>query len=845
MSKLAPLSRRSRLMVAVLGVALVLSVVAALLITRVNSYINSYLLNQVAAQAESYTVSVQESLQKALSNLAVTGEKLPILDEVTSAAEFLQSGGSFTTGLQDAEDHSATRRLLPRGEYPEINSAFKGNSAVGYHRETGLLFAVPVYNGSSAVKFVLYGHYAAPAERNIFLPKSFGGRGIVCLRTVEGAMAVSPQNQERYEELMHDDEIIKAIDSLSHRLDRRESEARFVSSKSGNFYIFEGMVPHTRLMVSGIVSADYLNSHFSGLTTIFLAVFSVLLVLIAGGQLMMHLSYIRAERKIFLEEQRDFVERCLKSMSAPVIEIVDLSHTIAQSSENEEIRRQAAAIDERSREILNSIEQLRQEAQLQQELPEAEEHLYTVSNLVEASFLGMETAVPKPQLRLAPGMPAMLLGDEQSIGRLLNSTLRLGERSAPRSITLKFETEPVNESRVRLIAEVAVRGGSFDAQAVANLQNTLQNRALKLTELDSGTMAFVQGCRLMENMGGEYSLGTLSGGGFDYKFEIEQGIKPQSTAHRAEPGGKAEAQAQALEQGDDLSWRSLALILESKADKAAAEASRLKSRGISPEVCTDRLRALQALKMRRYGMLMVNAAMLSDAELLELNELRSGSGKHKSTHLVVYGRPISEQLKELLSRGGTVDVVHVEGAKPKVKSAAPAAPAPSPAPAQVPAAAAVSVEESTSESDEVVSLEDEKASGMGFKKSQGLKFAAGNEALYQKFKLMFAQSAHKRLEKVQRNFESQSWSKYASQVGALGKAAASVGAQRLSAQCQELERAARDILTEVSPPAKKVSYITIHHNEMIDLLKDTIAFIEENQAGALPGQSPAAQGPSS
>ncbi len=790
-------------------VSLVLLACALGAIKGLDYILMKYCSHEVESRVESAARTSADRMQTVFDNLESFAGMLAHLSSLSEAQGLNLSSPFYVGALQDSKDHGYGGPVLKKNDYPEIDDALQGEPALGYYPDKGLLFAVPVAyseENSSLTTFAMYRRYVNRQGRSVFLPSLFENKGLVALYSFgEGELMVA-NSQALYERLNGNEDLHEALLELNMRGDLSEAQAEHVSTSLGDYFVFSVSVPNSPLILCGAINAEYFSGYFKDL---FYAVgigFCALLLIFNLGLLFLHLGGLKREQAL-LQTQRKLVERYAYKVTPPILDLVD-----GQADNPDEAKRRE--LESKGQEILAKTAQLREETIAHLDLVPPSQHEYTLQELLDLTFEDLKHR-DKVKLLLNPNLPEKLYGDPEAISRFFNSFLGLMLRFKPQNLTFQLDGSQPDSKHVNFEVRINTECKALERKLVSGLKQSLQTKTEDLKNLEPHTLGMAIASRIIKDQGGDFSIDALPQGGLILNFSMlqkvldkgEQQFKyqplPPETPRSDEVSEVPEVHGSSRIELSPPSPPPAQIPQETEVEFVSSVPKYTKSEPLlqAPPVpqYTKPEPLLQAPPVPQYTkpeplLQAPPAPKYTQPEPLLQPSPPPQAPAENEPELVAEAAP---KTAEPPRRNAFSKMVSHTEMVPKVQRDGP-----------------------------VITQRDFKASGMSYNRPEALKFAAGNQQLYDKFKKMYAEYAQRKLPLIDAAYSNENWDEYIRLLTGISKGAHSIGALRLVTMSKDLIRAAKNLKATVSSGEKDASFIKIHHAEMMDLLADVIVDIE-------------------
>ena len=149
---------------------IILIFVGVLLNIRLRAMMYEFSEDQVARQAGIIAEKSSATFKSVMDSLnsrshALENQEDEIVQRIMGI--FTHTQGAVTLGLMTADGSPAFGEPASVTDFPALREAFRGNGAISYNAEKGLLFCYPVFHGEN-IKYVLYEIYPVQMLRGRF-----------------------------------------------------------------------------------------------------------------------------------------------------------------------------------------------------------------------------------------------------------------------------------------------------------------------------------------------------------------------------------------------------------------------------------------------------------------------------------------------------------------------------------------------------------------------------------------------------------------------------------------------------------------------------------------------------
>ena len=224
---------------------------------RTQLMMNHTLERTVERQAADLSVMAEERFGQEFQTLTLaagllssslgTPEEARILSELRS----LEHGTSV--GILSVEGNALAGEYLSRWHFLRLPHSFRGNNIVDYCQGKGLLFAVPIRNGSN-IRAVLYRLYSDAVLSEHFTLTNYHPSIRLLLQSKSGLLIIPYRHyDENAKAFFADTGIREAFASLRQQLKTRRSAATYVKHNGKSYFLFTSDLPETDCTVAGYI----------------------------------------------------------------------------------------------------------------------------------------------------------------------------------------------------------------------------------------------------------------------------------------------------------------------------------------------------------------------------------------------------------------------------------------------------------------------------------------------------------------------------------------------------------------------------------------------------------------
>lgn len=528
----------------VLGVATlvgIMLIVGSLLGMKMNKLLIDHMENQVTEHAGLISEQVEQviliqfvqlnNIASALENNADNPER------VLQTVNYEQEGISVGVITLDGEVILGTE--VDSTKYEGIRESFRGNEAVSYSSDSGVMFSVPVYRGEN-VKYVLYKVYDKSVLVDTFGIDCYNGKGQV-LWADEDFEIVIPFMDDVYDlEFLESEEMKAGFATIKEEMNVSTAASTYVKTSNGRYFLFVSEVSTYGIYAVGVVPEKALSEGITYITTLVLWVFGLLLILFIIGGTYLFITAEKAKERDELREAKEEAENANRAKSqflanmsheirTPIHAIMGMNEMVLRESKDEDIRVYASNIKSASENLLDIINGILDFSKVEAGKIEIENSEYSLGGLLN-DLNNIITPMTKEKdldfnIKVDEKLPRVLLGDvgkvRQIIINLLNNAVKYTKEG---EISLVVGGD-VSGEKVDLTVQVKDTGIGIKEDNLDKLFMDFERVDLEENRNIEGTglgLAIVY--RLLQHMGGEIKVSSKYGEGTEFVVNLPQGV---------------------------------------------------------------------------------------------------------------------------------------------------------------------------------------------------------------------------------------------------------------------------------------------------------------------------------
>ena len=531
-------------LLATLFFAVILLVVGALFQQRMSELLIHYTENQTKRQAETLASQAAEKLGAELENLVYIASKIeanPEEMERLMPLVFHESG--VKQGLLAIDGQAIFGDSLSLYTYDGIQTSVRGEKAITFVQDQGILFTCPVFHGKN-IKYVLYRLYPSETIRERFSISCYDDIGSVCVVTRKGDIIIPfAQLDEDDMNFMQSSELRDLFHSMHREMETSMAAARAFNTARGDMLLFEAEIPGTNYLITGFVPKGKASEGIGSLTLLAVWVFGLLMLLVAVGA--MYLVQIRDDiyeseelrkAKAMAEEASRAKSNFLANMSheirTPINAVLGMNEMILRECEDKHILAYAEDVKAAGNTLLGIINDILDFSKIEagkiEIIPVEYDLLGSLNDLVTMIQVRAESKNLSLVLEFDPHLPKRLYGDEihikQVITNILTNAVKYTEKG---SVTFSIGFERIEGAPDEVLLHVSVKdtGIGIRQEDLKKLFSEFERIEEKRNRKIEGTgLGMAITGKLLRMMGTEMQVHSVYGSGSDFYFSLRQKV---------------------------------------------------------------------------------------------------------------------------------------------------------------------------------------------------------------------------------------------------------------------------------------------------------------------------------
>ncbi len=844
--------KRNRKIIFGIGIFIVIfGIVGILMYNKMRTLLNYYVERQTAQQAELLAQTTEKQFAAELRQLTWTADY--IQDHETQRQDivntFVDNEEGILVGLLEMDGNAVCGETLDFLMFDGIRQSFRGEDAVSYSKEKGLLFTVPVYRGRN-VRYVLYKLYDEGLLYDKFGLSCYGGSGRTMIMDMQEQIVISGGDTDEDAVFFDTVQIYEGYLSMREQLQVLTSTSVHVKAGKENYFLFSAEVDNTDMILIGYVPENVAMEGISYLVVLVLWVFGLLMVVLIIGMVYLFGAEEKARESDELREAKlmadkanraksDFLANMSHEIRTPINAVMGMNEMILRECEQEDIREYAQNIQGASQTLLSLINDILDFSKIESGKMEIVEEAYDTASMLNDVINMVRVKAESKNLRFHVNvdekLPSELWGDgtrvRQVIINILNNAVKYTKEG---QVTLCVTGERSGVDKVLLEIRVSDTGIGIKEEDMPKLFGNFERLKLEENRNVEGTgLGLAITYRLFEQMSGRIDVESKYGEGSTFTVYLQQGIVSDSLV------GDFQERYQLAMKRNRRQYRESfiapqvkILVVDDTAINLLVIEQHLNKTRVQVTTCLSGNACLEMVRQERYDVILLDHMMpeMDGIETLKLlkemednrcqdvpvialtanaivgvREMYMDKGFDDYLSKPVEGLDLEEMLRRYIPEEKQQEVTERE--KPFVTI-----------PQQI-----------QIKDGKVTDIRDEDAQNVPAQQNlqwldvdMGIRYCGDSEEVYREVLQEFCDVEQTEKDKIEKAYENEDWKNYAILMHGLKSSSLSAGAKKLSDEAAGLEKSSREIQKDGALHKEEIlAYIREYHGKMMELYRES------------------------
>ena len=818
-------SGKRRITIGLIIAILILIGVGVLMNFRLKSLLQIYTEKQITEQARTLAALSSEQFELEIHNLENIAKNIKSdtkeMEEVLNIS--IGDHENAAMGILCLDGTAFVGKTLNFMDFPGIQKAFRGHSAVCYKSGQGVLFTTPVYDEEN-VEYVLYKLYDESILLSKFGIDCYQGQGKVLI-VDQGGQVVIPFSDSRISatEFLKQGVVQTGLSELSEKMNVDTAAATYYKDDEGGHFLFVSEVGQLGMYLTGTVSETTAADGISTITALVLWVFGLLILMFAVGMVYL----LSTEEKVresdelraakTLAEQAnhaksDFLANMSHEIRTPINAIMGMNEMVLRESKDENIREYAVNIDSASRTLLSLINDILDFSKIEAGKMEIICAPYDTAVFFNDVVTMISVKANQKQLDLQveidSDLPSVLYGDEvrnrQIIVNILNNAVKYTKQGM-----VRFVVEGIREdSTFTLKMRVEDSGIGIKEEDIEKLFGGFQRLDLEQNRSIEGTgLGLAITHNLVERMNGRIEVSSEYGKGSVFTIYLKQEVIDDSPMGDFRQRFATIAKQEREYRESFVAPEAKVLVVDDNEMNLSVAKALLKKTNIQVTTCMSGTECLKRVKKEHFDVILLDHMMPEMDGIQTLFEIKKSENLCGAVPVIALTANAIVGAKEEYIKAGFSDYLSkpIEGMElekmllkylPQDK---------------------VSLSQPSDGKDQVVAQDKQSCINI----ETGLQYCMDSMDFYKEMLELYCEGYEERIATLTEALEKEDWDNYTVTVHALKSNSLNIGGEQVAEAARKLEEAGKALRTSGQTDESR-TYIMEHHDPVMRLYGATV-----------------------
>ncbi len=812
----------------------VIGLVCALLVTKLNSEIEKSILLDVSERAKITAASLNDKFDAELEQLTNTAEIIQTYENSSEYLSHLNSDDSdgISYGVLAINGEAIEGESITLSDYPAVLESFRGNPDVSYCNNGTVLFSVPVYNGSN-VKYVLYKLYDSAVLQENYECYFGTKNAAMMVADIDGNIALRFSGWTMDNDYFSGKGIQSAVRTISEEISISASSAARFTDTDGDFCLFAAELGYSDFHLIGTVPYDEISGSIYIVRALVIWTFgllSLMLVIITiylfGVEQKAKESDELREAKTMAENanraKSDFLANMSHEIRTPINAVIGMNEMILRESKDNTVLGYAENIEKASHNLLSIINDILDFSKIESGKMDITVQPYKFTDILINVTNMIKIKAEKKNLQFIisvdENLPENLIGDDVRVTQIILNLLNNAVKYTPKgSVKLTINGEK-QDNVIMLKISVKDTGIGIKEQDLSSLFKDFQRLDLSKNRNIEGTgLGLAITYRLAELMNGTIDVSSVYGEGSEFVVTIPQRINGDKVIGKFDENAIFTSSGHKKYSAVFTAPEAEILLVDDNEMNLIVARNLLKKTKIKITECMSGFEALELMQKKHFDVILLDHMMPEMDGIETLKKSRTlESNKCIGVPVIALTANVVSGVKEMYLAEGfdnylgkPVDSVELE--KMLAKYIAPEKIIYSDAPVE----AETKAPEKTEDNSELIDI------------SLGMKYCGDSEEMYREIVEVYCEIAEEMRSDLEKALNEEDWKNYTVNIHSLKSNSLNIGASSLSKMCLESEKAGKAIAAgdEIETNIQK---IRTNHSEIMKVYEQVLSEAKKN-----------------